>query len=130
MVNQNGSEATQQASSKEEFIYTSSSAVLSLAMLAVLVEPDEIDRFNAGNMDVDQLTRLMMRRIPGGGEFGGTRIVRALGLRMTPEAIEHWFHDMNDEGYNLYNLFMGLDQRITALEEAQTPPEAEPQTNA
>jgi hypothetical protein len=95
-------------------------------MLAALVEPDEVNRFNAGDMDAGQLTQLMLRRIPGGGEFGGSRIVRALGLRMDPAAIEHWFEDMNDEGYNLYNLFHGLDERITALEQAAPPADSAP----
>lgn len=68
-----------------------SESLLSVVMIAVLLEPEEVKAVADGKLSQDKLLALLPDRLPGGDSFSSLRLVRALGIRNLPEELEGFY---------------------------------------
>jgi hypothetical protein len=92
--------------------------------MSALLEPEEVEQYTSGGMPFEQLNELMLKRLPGGGEFAVTRLTRAMGIRLEPATVEQFFEALNQDGIDPFGLF-GKFQMIP-----EEPPPPETQQNA
>jgi hypothetical protein len=97
---------------------------MTLTVLAALLEPDEVTRFNAGQMTLDQMAGIAMSRLPGGGQFAVPRLTRAMGIRLAPDVVEKFFSSLSAAGYDPFGLFDILGS-VNPREQASPIPQQE-----
>jgi hypothetical protein len=73
--------------------------------MSALLEPDEVEQYNAGDLSFDRLNEIMLKRLPGGSEFAVPRLTRAMGIRLDAATVEQFFEGLSSDGIDPFGLF-------------------------
>lgn len=69
-----------------------SKELLSLVLVATLLEPEEITAVAQGKISQTDLMTMIPDRLPGGGNFSPVRFTRAMGVRNSPEDLKAFYN--------------------------------------